>query len=249
VPGVPLGVLLVDDAADIRRLIRTALRFRGGFEVVGEAATGAEGVDMAEQLDPDVVVLDLGLPDIAGRDVLARIRDRAPRSKVVIFSGGAEPDRAWFDEQADGYVLKDSALDALVDALETAGNRAGRQVALQLPAQLASVAQARAFLVETFATWGLARLADDGMLVVSELVTNAIRHAGTPCRLQLAADEAAVRIAVTDTGAGSPDPQPFSETESHGRGLRIIGAVSSAWGVDALPDGKIVWADLSRSGA
>lgn len=247
--AVALSVLLVDDAADVRRLIRTALRFRGGFTVVGEASTGAEAVVMAERLDPDVVVLDLGLPDIAGQDVLAQMREEAPRSKVVIFSGTQPSDQAWFIERAAAYVLKDDALDALVDALETVGNRSGDQVSLQLPADLASVSRARAFLLETFGSWGLGRLTDDGMLVVSELVTNAIRHAGTACTLELAADDSAVRIAVADEGSGSPDPQPFSDTQSHGRGLRIIGALSAAWGVDALPVGKIVWADLSRVGA
>ena len=75
-----IRVLLVDDVVDVRRLLRTALRFRGGFEVVGEASDGGEAVQLAESLRPDLVVLDLGLPDIAGREVLSRIREQVARS-------------------------------------------------------------------------------------------------------------------------------------------------------------------------
>src|SRR3954447_6855852 len=92
---MPIRVLLVDDVAEVRRLIRTTLRFRGGFEVVGEAADGVEAVRLVGELRPDVVVLDLGLPDLAGREVLTQVRDRSPDSKVVVFSGMEAADRAW----------------------------------------------------------------------------------------------------------------------------------------------------------
>jgi CheY-like chemotaxis protein len=241
-------VLLVDDAADVRRLVRTALRFRGGFEVVGEAASGEEAVALVTSSQPDVVVLDLGLPDIAGEDVLTRIRADSPRSQVVIFSGREARDRAWFSERVAGYVLKDADLDFLVDLLETVGNRAGDQVHLDLPPEPASVADARKFVSNTFASWGIGDdLIDDALIVVSELVTNAVRHAHTPCEVRLTVDDAAVRISVLDTGEGTPDPRPFSDSKPHGRGLHIVGALSSAWGVDRMPEGKLVWAEMSRA--
>ena len=86
-----IAVLLVDDAQDVRRMVRTALRLRGGFEVVGEASSGAEAVRLADVLHPDIVVLDLGLPDIAGREVLTRIRGQSPGSRVVVFTGMDPP--------------------------------------------------------------------------------------------------------------------------------------------------------------
>ena len=58
-------VLLVDDVADVRRLVRVALRFHGGFEVVGEARAGMQAIELADRLRPDVVLLDLGLPDLS----------------------------------------------------------------------------------------------------------------------------------------------------------------------------------------
>ncbi len=244
---MPLRVLLVDDAADVRRLVRTALRFRGGFDVVGDAASGEEAVALARRLQPDVVVLDLGLPDIAGEDVLTRIRSDSPRSQVVVFSGREAADRAWFTERVEGYVLKDADLDFLVDLLETVGNRAGQQAILDLPPEPASVAQARRFVAATFASWDIAdELTDDALIVVSELVTNAVRHARSSCEVRLTLDTAAVRISVLDSGAGTPDPRPFNDSMPNGRGLHIVGALSSAWGVDHVPEGKLVWAEMSR---
>ncbi|MCW2843233.1 MAG: response regulator receiver, partial [Nocardioides sp.] len=150
-----IRVLLVDDAAPVRRLVRTALRFRGGFEVVGEAGTGGEAVELARDLQPDVVVLDLGLPDIAGRDVLTHVRDSSPSSAVVIFSGTEPVDRAWFDDHAAGYVLKDVELDYLVDLLEAVSRPRADSTAIDLPHDPASVLLARRFVREQLTGWQL----------------------------------------------------------------------------------------------
>jgi CheY-like chemotaxis protein/anti-sigma regulatory factor (Ser/Thr protein kinase) len=244
---VPVRVLLVDDAADIRRLVRTALRFHGGLTVVGEAASGAEAVELAAQLHPDIVVLDLGLPDIAGEEVLTRIRNDSPRTKVVIFSGIEPRDRAWFEERVAGYVLKDAELDLLVDLLVTVGDGTREQLRLELPRDLSSVSRARRFVAESLESWGVEALAPDAMIVVSELVTNAVTHAQSACEVRLAADETGVRIAVIDNGTGTPDPRPFNEDQPSGRGLHIVGALATAWGVDDVPEGKMVWAEMSRA--
>ena len=80
-------MLLVDDVPEMRRLVRTMLRIRGGFEVVGEASDGEQALDLALTCSPDIVVLDLGLPRLAGREVLGRLREQLPRVKVVVFTG------------------------------------------------------------------------------------------------------------------------------------------------------------------
>ena len=128
-----IRVLLVDDVVEVRRLVRTALRFRGGFQVVAEASDGAEAVRCVGDLSPDVVVLDLGLPDLAGREVLSRIRDASPATKVVIFSGHDLSGHEWLEGQVAGYVLKDTQLDYLVDLLESVGRRTSEEAVLQLP--------------------------------------------------------------------------------------------------------------------
>jgi DNA-binding NarL/FixJ family response regulator len=240
-------VLLVDDAPDILRLVRTALRFNDALTVVGEAASGTEAVELASRLHPDIVVLDLGLPDIAGEDVLTRIRADSPRTKVVIFSGMEPRDRAWFEERVAGYVLKDAELDLLVELLVRVAEGTRDQLSLALPRDLSSVARARKFVAEALTKWGIDALAPDAMIVVSELVTNAVTHARSDCEVRLAVDEGGVRIAVIDSGEGTPDPRPFNEDQPSGRGLHIIGALSTAWGVDDVPEGKMVWAEMSRA--
>lgn len=242
-----IRVLLVDDVVDVRRLLRTALRFRGGFEVIGEASDGGEAVQLADSLRPDVVVLDLGLPDIAGREVLSRIRERSPQSKVVVFSGGDTEDRAWITSNVEGYVLKDAELDHLVDLLESVGRLWENETTLDLPQALTSAAAARRFVRKTVTDWGLGPLLDDALLVASELAANAVTHANSSCRIRLSLTEASFRIDVIDTGAGTPEPQPSSYTEEHGRGLHLIAALTTAWGLEIIPgEGKVVWAEFAR---
>ena len=242
-----IRVLLVDDVGDVRRLVRTALRIRGSFEVVAEAGDGAAAVRLAGEHLPDVVVLDLGLPDLAGREVLSRIRERSPASKVVVFSGLETADRAWIEGHVEGYVLKDAELDYLVDLLESVSAVGGAEAFVDLPLSLTSVAAARRFVEERMKEWRVEQLLDDALMVSSELVTNAVTHARSSCRIRLSLNVATLRIDVLDAGAGTPEPQPPSETEEHGRGLYMVDAVTTAWGLEDVPgQGKLVWAELAR---
>jgi DNA-binding NarL/FixJ family response regulator len=240
-------VLLVDDVVDIRRLVRTALRFRGGFEVVGEAGDGTEAVRLAKSLQPDLVVLDLGLPDLAGRDVLTRLRLHAPRTRVVVFSGTESEDRAWLRHHVEGFVLKDEQLDYLVDLLESVGQLGGTDAALDLPRELSSVRQARRFVKEKLLEWHLESLVDDALVIVSELATNAMTHAKSGCGLRLALTPTMLRIEVADAGGGTPEPQPPSTTGESGRGVHLVAALTTAWGMEVIEgEGKLVWAELPR---
>ncbi|HTW17005.1 MAG TPA: response regulator [Nocardioides sp.] len=244
--GVPIRVLLVDDAVDVRRLVRTALRFRGGFEVSGEASTGAEAVDLVTALQPDIVVLDLGLPDLAGRDVLTRVREAAPGTKVVVFSGADPDDRSWFEEQAAGYVLKNEDLDYLVDLLVAVVRPARTMAVADLPQELGSVRQARSLVRRTLADWNLSHLEDEAILVVSELAANALNHAQSSYQVRVYHNPSTVRIEVHDGGAGTPEPQPTSATREGGRGLLLVSAMSASWGLEQTADGKVVWAELAH---
>lgn len=247
---VPIRVLLVDDVVEVRRLVRTSLRFRGGFEVVGEAAGGTEAVQLAGQLRPDVVVLDLGLPDIAGREVLSRVREVSPASKVVVFSGLETIDRAWIQDHAEGFVVKDADLGYLVDLLESVGRHHETRASIDLPDDLRSVSTARRFVRDKLAEWRIDAPLDDALLVTSELAANALTHARSSYRLLLSLSGQALRIEVADTGAGTPEPQPLTETEEHGRGLHLVGALAASWGMESAESGgKRVWAELALPAA
>ena len=226
-------------------MVRTSLRLHGGFEVVGEAGDGAEAVRLVVAERPDILVLDLGLPDIAGRDVLTQVRARSPQTRIVVFTGAAEaPDRDWVTQRVEGFVPKDGDVDYLVELLQAVG-RQDPQAVLDLPRDLASVRDARQFLRRTLVEWDLPDVEDTSQLVVSELVTNAVTHAASACTVRLVRHPATLRIEVSDEGAGAPDPQPPTASGEHGRGIHIVSALSVAWGTEPLADGgKVVWAEL-----
>jgi CheY-like chemotaxis protein/anti-sigma regulatory factor (Ser/Thr protein kinase) len=241
---VSVRVLLVDDVADVRRLVRIALRYHGGFEVVGEARAGLEAVELARELRPDVVLLDLGLPDLAGRDVLTRLRGTVPAAKVVVFTGRDDEDRGWFEEHAAGYVLKGDDLDYLVDLLNDIGRRPDRREVARFDAVPSSVPLAREFVRALLRDWGADDVFHEASLIVTELASNAVLHAGSPYEVRITHEDGVLRIEVADGGPGTPEPQPFSAVAETGRGIVLVSAVSASWGIDARPDGKVTWAEL-----
>ena len=241
----PIRVVLVDDVDDVRRLVRTALRFRGGFEVVGEARTGAEAISIAADHRPDIVVLDLGLPDIAGREVLARVREESPDTRVVVLSAMEPTDRDWFEEQAAGYVLKDTDLDYLIDLLENVGRAATDVRVLDASRDAGAGRKARALVRDALRDWDLAGMVDDAALIVTELVTNAVKHGKSDFRLQVSRTPGAFRIEVVDEGEGTPEPQPLDIEAEGGRWIMLVDAMSSSWGVESVPGGKLVWAEIA----
>jgi DNA-binding NarL/FixJ family response regulator len=113
-------ILIVDDHRMIRTGLRSLLRSEPDTEVVGEADDGASAVRLAAQLAPDVVVMDVGLPDLNGVDATRRIVGAAaPPPRVVALSAYAEPRfvREMLRAGATAYVSKASAFEELARAL------------------------------------------------------------------------------------------------------------------------------------
>lgn len=117
---VPIRILLVDDHAVVRAGLRRLLESHEGMEVCGEAGTGRDAVDMADLKRPEIVVLDIGLPDGDGLDMIEAIRAKGRGSRVLVLSMHDEPERVErsFAAGADGYLVKDAAEGELVAAIE-----------------------------------------------------------------------------------------------------------------------------------
>jgi DNA-binding NarL/FixJ family response regulator len=112
-------VLLVDDFDNFRKFIVLTLQLCPDIEVVGEAATGAEAMAAAELLEPDLVLLDISLPDINGFEVANRIRQVSPDSRIIFVTANncRVIALAAVSEGAMGFVSKNHAVDELLPAI------------------------------------------------------------------------------------------------------------------------------------
>ena len=118
--GNKLKVLLVDDHALVRRGFRRMLEDEPTFEVVGEASDGLEAVEIAEQLKPDVIVMDCALPQINGIEASRRILAKRPETAILMLSMHSEDTliRQALEAGAKGYVLKNAMDLDLVSAIK-----------------------------------------------------------------------------------------------------------------------------------
>lgn len=120
-----IKVLLVEDHKIVRQGTRLYLESQG-VDVIGEATNGREGVEMAAQLQPDVVIMDIHLPELTGIEATRRIRHDFPDIRVLVLTAYDEPAyvHGLLDAGADGFVLKTAELAELYQALiEVAGGR------------------------------------------------------------------------------------------------------------------------------
>ncbi len=113
-------VLVVDDYEPFLRFVYSTLGERPGIEIVGEASDGSDAVVKAEELKPDLILLDIGLPTLNGIEAARRIRKVAPESKIIFVSQESSVDvqQEVFDLGAWGYVVKARAGSDLLAAVE-----------------------------------------------------------------------------------------------------------------------------------
>jgi anti-sigma regulatory factor (Ser/Thr protein kinase) len=106
-------------------------------------------------------------------------------------------------------------------------------------------AHAREWLRDMLSGFGPPReLLDDTLIVVDELVSNSVVHAATPIVVTLEYSGGVCRCAVTDRGASGPLPRVLERADGSGRGLRIVNAIASAWGVERSDVGTTVWVEV-----
>lgn len=115
------------------------------------------------------------------------------------------------------------------------------QAVMTLPPHARSAADARRFVERTLHGWRCPDAVDDTRLLVSELVSNAVRHAGTPVRLTLRLDDGRVRVEVSDGAAGTPRPRLAEADSEAGRGMFLMDQLARDWGVRPERRGKTVW--------
>jgi DNA-binding NarL/FixJ family response regulator len=117
----PLRILIVDDHAVVRRGVRSLLESQPDWEIVGEATTGRQAVELAKDLQPDIVVMDLSLPELNGLDATRHILKESPRSEILVLTmhHSEELAREVLQAGARGYILKSDADQSLIAAIES----------------------------------------------------------------------------------------------------------------------------------
>lgn len=115
-----------------------------------------------------------------------------------------------------------------------------------VPPDARAVRDLRHFVERTLTEAGVpAETVDNAVLLTSEVLSNVVLHAATPAELRMTVDGQRVRIDVSDGNARLPEVRVFDFVSASGRGLAILAAIASAWGVEPLPgQGKRVWFEL-----
>ncbi len=131
-----IRLLLAEDQALVRGALAALLEIEGDLEVVGEAGDGNEALQLASQLDPDVVVTDIEMPGLTGLELAQALRERGRRARVVIVTTFARSGylRRALEAGAAGYLLKDSPASELAAAVRRVA-AGGRAIAPELAAE------------------------------------------------------------------------------------------------------------------
>ncbi len=251
-------VLLVDDDPDYRLLVRLALATEPELEVVGEARDGKEAAAVAARVRPDLVLLDCSMPGADAFDGLLELRQACPDGRVILLSGYATADLEVAARQAGalGFLAKDTppsrlaaelaTLAGLVDAVESVVCQASTSFA----GDPRSAGEARRFVASTLQEWQLGPLLETVTLLTSELVTNAIVHAGAELDVVVRLTGEAARVEVTDRSSAPPALRVATEDDSSGRGLALVEALARRWGTRRMVSGgKTVWFEVARAGS
>lgn len=121
-----IRVLIVDDIAETRENVRKLLQFESDVDVIGTARTGREGIQLAGELDPDVILMDINMPDVDGITATEEIRQKSPHIQVVILSVQGDPNymrRAMLAGARD-FLTKPPMGDDLISAIKRSGEMA-----------------------------------------------------------------------------------------------------------------------------
>lgn len=143
--ATPSTILLIDDHPMLRNGVKQLIALDSTLQVIGEASNGEQGVELAKQLDPDLILLDLNMPGMNGLDTLDKMRQIDLSGRIVVFSVSNHEDDVVtaLKRGADGYLLKDMEPEDLLAALH---NAAGGKMVLSealTPVLAASLRESR----------------------------------------------------------------------------------------------------------
>ncbi len=112
-------IVLADDHLFVRKVLKSLLSTEKDFEIIGEAANGRAALELANKLQPDILILDLMIPEMSGLEVAARLTKICPQTKIVVLS--MQRNEAYIQEAfhcgARAYVLKDDSANELITAI------------------------------------------------------------------------------------------------------------------------------------
>ena len=114
------SILLIDDHPMLRNGVKQLIHTVNHFEIVGETGSGIEGIKLAEELDPDIILLDINIHDVNGLDILRALREKNISSRIIMFtvSNAKEDIITALKMGADGYLLKDMEPEDFIKALQ-----------------------------------------------------------------------------------------------------------------------------------
>jgi len=228
--------------------------------VFGEVRTAPDTGAALDQLragDIDVLVIDLSLP--GAHELLEQVHSSMPDTvAVVALSGETDAGNVVRTFQAGAWCFVRTPRNvgewaSAVRAIEQfwlrrtgAVGPAGTTWVFELPlgATATSVRDARGSMRRLFESWGLGSLAETAELCTSELATNAVLHARSPVLLVASRTPEGVRVEVQDEAKGSVEAGSLESAGERGRGLALVNALASCWGVDQDEGGKSVWFEL-----
>jgi anti-sigma regulatory factor (Ser/Thr protein kinase)/anti-anti-sigma regulatory factor len=204
--------------------------------------------------EPELIVLDLAAMRLSDDVVLnvfpalARHAAAWPGSPVAIAAAAPTVATALDRMAVCRYVpLYPSANAAIAQVASSEGaSDARRRLSAQLEPSLAATAAARRVVDRACHTWDVPELNDIAQLIVTELVSNVIRHARTTMEVSVALRQRCLHLSVRDGSFEQPRPggTPNVSLREEGRGLLVIEALTAGWGSTPTADGKVVWATL-----
>ena len=235
---------------DYRLLVRLGLAGAAGFKPVLEAADVQQALEIAGREAPDVVLLDVSLP--GAFEAVPRLASK----RLVLASSRPPEELATLAAAAGavGYIGKDLAPTELPAAITDVTRVVDRLEAVlakmsgRLPADLRSAGEARRIVRQALDGWTDEERLDDIILCVSELVTNAIVHAGSGPRVLVHVRPAVIHVEISDDSEAHPVVRGAGPEETSGRGMSILSAYSDRWGsLRRSGGGKTVWFDVARA--